>query len=45
MYDKTRLDRIINDYIRNRVGATLIVEKMVETRLMWFEHVKRRHVS
>lgn len=45
MYDKIRHDRIINDYIRNRVGATLIVEKMVETQLIWFEHVKRRHVS
>jgi len=45
MYGKIRHDKIINDYIRNRIGVTLIVKKMVETQLRWFEHAKRRHVS
>jgi len=28
--------------MRQKVGVAPIVEKMVETRLMWFGHVERR---
>lgn len=31
--------------ILESVGVTLILEKMVENRLWWFEHVERRHVD
>jgi hypothetical protein len=42
---KTRQDRIRNDNIRESIGITPIVEKMVETRLRWFRHVERRLVD
>jgi hypothetical protein len=42
---KTRQDRIRNDNIRESIGVTPIVEKMVETRLRWFRHVERRLVD
>ena len=38
----TRLDRIRNEVIREKVGVALIEEKLRETRLRWFGHVKRR---
>jgi len=41
---KTRWDRIRNDDIREIVQVAPIVEKMVETRLMWFG-VERRLVG
>ncbi|XP_052113453.1 urease accessory protein D isoform X2 [Arachis duranensis] len=37
-----RLDRIRNDDIRERVGVASILEKIVESRLRWFGHVRRR---
>ena len=43
MSGKTRHDMIENDTIRERVGVTPIVEKLVENRLRWFGHVERRH--
>ncbi|KAF7808226.1 sacsin isoform X2 [Senna tora] len=42
MSGHTRMDRIRNDYIREKVGVAPIVEKLVETRLRWFGHVQRR---
>jgi len=45
MSGKTRHDRIRNDTIRERVGVAPIVEKLVENRLRWFGHVKRRLVD
>jgi len=42
---KTRHDRVKNDNIRERVGVTPIMEKMVETRLRWVGNVGRRLVD
>ena len=41
----TRLDRIRNGVIRERVGVAPLVDKLRETRLRWFGHVKRRSVD
>jgi len=41
----TRLDRIRNVVIGERVGVAPIEDKLRETRLRWFGHVKRRSVS
>jgi len=41
----TRLDRIRNVVIRERVGVAPLEDKLRETRLRWFRHVKRRSVS
>ena len=38
----TRLDRIRNEVIRERVGVAPIEEKLRETRLRWFGHIKKR---
>jgi len=45
MCGKTRRDRIRNDNIRERVGITPIVEKMVENKLTWFGYIERRPVD
>ena len=42
MCGNTRLDKIRNEYIRQKVGIAPIDEKMRETRLRWFGHVNRR---
>jgi len=41
MYGYTRLDRIRNGMIREKVGVAPTQKKMTETRLRWFGHVKR----
>ena len=41
----TRPDRIRNVMIRERVGVAPLEEKLRETRLRWFGHVKRRSVN
>ena len=41
----TRLDRIRNVTIRERVGVAILEEKLRKTRLRWFGHVKRRCVN
>lgn len=38
----TQLDRIRNEEIRNKVKVAPIKDKMKETRLRWFGHIKRR---
>ena len=38
----TRRDRRRNDEVRNEVGVTEIREKIRESRLRWYGHVKRR---
>ena len=37
-----KLDRIKNIIIRDKVGVTSIEDKIKETRLRWFGHMKRR---
>jgi len=41
----TRIARIRNAVIRDLVKVALIGDKMRETRLRWFGHVKRRSVD
>ena len=41
----TRMDRIRNEVIRDLVKVAPIEDKMSETRLRWFEHVKRMSVD
>lgn len=40
-----RMVRIRNEVIHDKVGVTLVEEKMRETRLKWFGHVMRRGVD
>ena len=41
----TRLDRIRNVVIRERVGVAHLEEKLRENKLRWLGHVKRRSVD
>ena len=45
MCGHTRKDKIRNEIIRNKVGVVPIEEKMRETRLRWFGHVRRRSID
>jgi hypothetical protein len=36
----TRLDRVRNDDIRDRLGVAPIEDKIIQYRLRWFEHVQ-----
>ena len=38
----TRMDRVRNDDIRDRLGVAPIEEKLVQHRLRWFDHIQRR---
>ncbi|KAJ1283650.1 hypothetical protein BS78_03G144500 [Paspalum vaginatum] len=38
----TRLDRVRNDEIRDRLGVAPIQEKLIHHRLRWLGHVQRR---
>jgi len=40
-----RLDKIRNEVIRDLVKVATIEDKMRESRLRWFDHVKRRSVD
>jgi len=42
MYGYTRLDRIRHEVTREKVRVASIEDKMRETRLRWFGHIKRR---
>ncbi|RDY00353.1 IAA-alanine resistance protein 1, partial [Mucuna pruriens] len=39
---QTRKDEAWNNYIQGDIGMTLIVKKMIENQLKWFEHMQRR---
>jgi len=41
----TRLDKIRNDVIREKVEIAPIEEKLRETRFIWFGHGKRKGVN
>jgi len=41
----TKMDRISNKVITDLVKVASIEDKMRETRLRWFDHVKRRSVD
>uniref|UniRef100_A0A1S4D9K8 Reverse transcriptase domain-containing protein n=1 Tax=Nicotiana tabacum TaxID=4097 RepID=A0A1S4D9K8_TOBAC len=41
----TKKDRIKNEAIRDRVGVASVEDKMRESRLRWFEHIKRRSID
>jgi len=45
MYGHMKLDRIMNEVLRNKVGVTSIEDKMKEKRLNWFGQVKMRSVN
>jgi len=40
-----RVDRIRNVVIRKRVGVVPLEQKLRETRLRWFGHIKMRSVN
>jgi hypothetical protein len=42
IYGRTRLDRVRNNGIRDRLGVAPIEEKLIQHRLRWFGHVHRR---
>ncbi|VFQ82562.1 unnamed protein product [Cuscuta campestris] len=42
MCGKTWLDRISNEVIRRQVGMAPVEDKLLEARLRWFSHVRRR---
>ncbi|KAK8956529.1 hypothetical protein KSP39_PZI001303 [Platanthera zijinensis] len=42
MCGHTRLDKIRNEYIRDKIGVAPIAEKMREARLRWFGHGQKR---
>jgi hypothetical protein len=39
----TRLYRVRNDDIRGRLGVAPIEENLIQHRLRWFCHIRRRH--
>ena len=39
----TRMDRVRNDDIRDRLGVAPIEEKLIHHQLRWFGHVQRGH--
>ena len=41
----TRLDRIRNEVIRDKIGVTSIENKIREARLRWFGHIRRRNMD
>ncbi|XP_075092427.1 uncharacterized protein LOC142172659 [Nicotiana tabacum] len=45
MYGHTRLDRIRNEVIQDKVGVAPVEAKMREAKLKWFGHVKKRNTD
>jgi hypothetical protein len=42
IYGHTRLDRVRNKNIHDRLGVASIEEKLIQHQLRWIEHVHRR---
>lgn len=42
MCSKIRIDRIRNEYFQQHLGVGSVVDKLRETRVRWFGHVKCR---
>ena len=42
IYGHTRMDRVQNDDIHDRLKVAPIEEKLIQHRLRWFDHVQRR---
>ena len=42
IYGHTRMDRVRNNDIHDRLGVAPVEEKLVQHRLRWFGHVQRR---
>ncbi|KAK8937382.1 hypothetical protein KSP39_PZI012099 [Platanthera zijinensis] len=40
-----RLDKIRNEFIRDKTGVASIAEKIRETRLRWFGYIQRRSLE
>ncbi|XP_070036548.1 uncharacterized protein [Nicotiana tomentosiformis] len=45
MCGHTRKDRIRNEIIRDKVGVAYVEDKLRESRLRWFKHVRRRDMD
>ncbi|XP_070014029.1 uncharacterized protein [Nicotiana sylvestris] len=45
MCGHTRMDKIRNEDIREKVGVAPMEDKMREARLRWFEHIQRRSID
>ncbi len=45
MSGHTRLDKVRNESIKENIGIVPIEDKLIEGRLRWFDHVKRRHTK
>ncbi|XP_070036022.1 uncharacterized protein [Nicotiana tomentosiformis] len=45
MCEYTRRDKIKNEAIRDRVGVASVEDKMRQSRLRWFRHVKKRSID
>nr|XP_009784653.1 PREDICTED: uncharacterized protein LOC104233044 [Nicotiana sylvestris] len=45
MYGHTRKDQVRNEVIRDKVGVAPVEDKLRESRLRWFRHVKRRDIN
>ena len=41
-FGHTRLDKIRNEVIRDKIGVASIKDKMRESRLGWYGHIRRR---
>ena len=45
MCGHTRSDRIRNGVIRGKIGVASIEDKIRETRLRWFGHIRRKSMD
>ncbi|XP_070017052.1 uncharacterized protein [Nicotiana sylvestris] len=45
MCGHTRKDKIRNEVIRDKVGVSSVEDKLRESRLRWFGHVKKRDIA